>query len=185
MTDTSTELKQTASSVKTVGWICLILGALCMAMPVLVGTYAILMVGMLLFAAGVLRILMALRMESSGHRTFTFVFGGLALLGGGALLANPMLGSAIFTILLATYLAMDGACELIAWFQNRKLGGQGILLIGGIISLLLAVSLWQQFPLSGVWAIGILFGIKLILMGLIMILTGNMVRGVASRVVSA
>jgi uncharacterized membrane protein HdeD (DUF308 family) len=32
---------------------------------------------------------------------------------------------------------------------------------------------WQQFPLSGAWAIGVLLGFKLLLVGMIMIGVGH------------
>jgi uncharacterized membrane protein HdeD (DUF308 family) len=32
--------------------------------------------------------------------------------------------------------------------------------------------IWQQFPLSGAWAIGVLLGFKLLLVGMIMISVG-------------
>jgi uncharacterized membrane protein HdeD (DUF308 family) len=47
--------------------------------------------------------------------------------------------------------------------------GWGWLLFGGIVSILLGIIIWRQFPLSGVFAIGILFGIKLFFNGLLMV----------------
>jgi uncharacterized membrane protein HdeD (DUF308 family) len=39
--------------------------------------------------------------------------------------------------------------------------------------------LWAQFPLSGAWAMGILFGLKLLLIGIIMLTGGSAVRSLA------
>ena len=44
--------------------------------------------------------------------------------------------------------------------------------------------IWKQFPLSGMWAIGILLGIKLCFVGLIMLMGGSPVRSVAPTVSS-
>jgi len=43
------------------------------------------------------------------------------------------------------------------------------------------IMIWGQFPLSGVWAIGILLGIKLVFVGLIMLMGGSAVRSMAKR----
>jgi uncharacterized membrane protein HdeD (DUF308 family) len=41
--------------------------------------------------------------------------------------------------------------------------------------------IWRQFPLSGVWAIGILLGIKLFFVGLTMVTAGSAVRSMAKE----
>jgi uncharacterized membrane protein HdeD (DUF308 family) len=63
----------------------------------------------------------------------------------------------------------------------RPLSGWGWILFGGIVSIWLGVFIWRQYPLSGAWAIGILLGIKLLLVGLIMFMGGSAVRSMANR----
>ena len=41
--------------------------------------------------------------------------------------------------------------------------------------------IWRQFPLSGLWAVGILLGIKLFFIGLIMVTAGLAVRSLAKK----
>jgi uncharacterized membrane protein HdeD (DUF308 family) len=53
------------------------------------------------------------------------------------------------------------------------------MLFGGIVSILLGIMMWRQFPLAGAWAIGILLGIKLFFVGLIMVTTGSTLRSLA------
>ena len=52
-------------------------------------------------------------------------------------------------------------------------------MFGGAISIVLGIMIWRQFPLSGVWAIGVLLGIKLLFGGMIMVAAGSTVRAVA------
>ena len=58
--------------------------------------------------------------------------------------------------------------------------GRAWLLFGGIASILLGTMIWRQFPLSGTWAIGVLLGVKLLIVGTIMIAGGSAVRSFAS-----
>ena len=48
----------------------------------------------------------------------------------------------------------------------------GWLLLHGVIILLLGISIWRQWPLSGAWALGLLVGIRILLSGWSMIALG-------------
>ena len=94
------------------------------------------------------------------------------------LVINLILG-AVLSIILAVYLAIDGVVEIAAALKIRPASGWGCLLAGGIFSLLLGGMIWRQFPLAGAWAIGLLLGIKLVLVGMIMIGVGSITRSKA------
>jgi uncharacterized membrane protein HdeD (DUF308 family) len=72
--------------------------------------------------------------------------------------------------------------ELVSAFQIRPTEGWGVMLFNGIVTLLLGIMIWRQFPLSGAWAVGILFGVKLMLSGWSLIFIGRSVRGAAKAV---
>lgn len=158
------------------GVIGIILGLLAMAAPVLTGLSIGMLLGAFVTVAGIFRIIWAFEATSFGKGVLAFVLGALTLVCGMALLANPMFTAAVLTIILATYFIVDGIFEIALGF-GRKGGGWWV--VAGIVSILLGSMLWAQFPLSGPWAMGILFGIKLIFMGLIMITGGSVIREVA------
>jgi len=54
----------------------------------------------------------------------------------------------------------------------------------GIVGILLAILIWRQWPVSGVWAIGILVGIRLIFGGWGLFALGSAARAVAGAVES-
>lgn len=158
------------------GIIAILLGLLAMLMPGLTGISVIFFIGVIVLAGGITRIIWAFKAGSPGKGVLIFAIGVLTLLCGIALLVNPLLGSGILTILLAVYFVLDGIFEVIAGVQLRPASGWGWMLTGGIVSILLGVIIWRQFPLSGAWAIGILLGIKLFFVGLIMITSGLVVQ---------
>ena len=90
--------------------------------------------------------------------------------------------SGVLAIMLAVYFILDGIGEISAAFQRRPADGWGWLLFGGIVSILLGLMIWGQFPLSGLWAIGILLGIKLFFIGLIMVTAGSVVRSITEKI---
>jgi len=157
------------SRMKVLGAIAITLGILALLVPALTGFSIVILLGVLVLFAGIVRIIWAFQADSLGRGLPVFAIGGLTLLCGIALIANPLFVSGVLTVLLAAYFILDGIFELAASFRVRPERGWGWLLSGGIVSVLLGFMIWAQFPLSGVWAIGILLGIKLLFVGLIMV----------------
>jgi uncharacterized membrane protein HdeD (DUF308 family) len=56
------------------------------------------------------------------------------------------------------------------------------MLANGVITLLLGLMLWKQWPLSGAWAVGVLFGVQLISTGVALLALGSAARGIAKGV---
>lgn len=158
------------------GIIAIILGILAMLAPGITGISVAMVVGSLVVVGGILRMVWAFKASSLGRGILTFAIGCLTFIVGLVMLANPLLTTGVLTLLLAAYFFVDGIFEAIAAFKLRSVTGWGWLLFSGIISILLGILIWEQFPLSGIWAIGTLFGIKLFLVGLMMITFGKEVR---------
>jgi uncharacterized membrane protein HdeD (DUF308 family) len=154
---------------RTFGFVAIGLGILAILAPLAVGVSIVLLVGLLMIAGGLLRFSWAFRSKSLGQDLFGLAIAGLTLLCGVILVTDPIVGSGILTVLLTIYLLADGAIEVATAWRLRPASGWGWLMTGGVLSVLLGLLIWQQFPLSGAWAIGVLLGIKLLLVGMIMI----------------
>ena len=168
--------KTGSTSMTVFGIITIILGMFAMLAPGLTGLSVVLLLGGIVLAAGIVRIIWAFRAGSFGKGLLMFAIGGLTLLCGIVLLAHPLFASGVLTILLAVYFIVDGIFEIVAAVQLHPGAGWGWMLFGGIVSIWLGIIIWRQFPLSGVWAIGILLGIKLFFVGLIMVTGASAVR---------
>jgi len=156
------------------GVISIILGILALMAPAIAGLSVVVLLGMVVLAAGVVRMLWAFGSDG----VWSFALGTLTFLCGLALLANPLFASGVLAIVLAAYFILDGISEIGAGFGGTG-PGRGWLVFAGVVSILLGALIWAQFPLSGAWAMGILLGIKLFLVGLVMIAGGSVVRAVA------
>jgi len=161
---------------KLFGIITIILGILAIAAPLVAGISVAFLVGLFVLAGGVARMIWAFQAGTLGKGLLGFAIGFLTLICGIALVSDPLLASGFLTIMLAAYFLVDGAFEVAAAFQLRPASGWGWLLTGGILSFLLGLMIWQQFPLSGAWAIGILLGVKLLFVGMIMISVDSTTR---------
>jgi len=163
----------------TWGILTMALGVFAMFTPMLTGFSILLLLGILVMAAGLMRMLWAFKAGSVGRGVLMLVLGLLTLAVGLLLVVNPVFAAVSVTILLTIYLVVDGAAELVAGFQLRPAAGWGWLTFGGIVSILLGVMIWRQAPLAGVWAIGLFLGIKLFFVGLMMMTVGGTLRGIA------
>jgi uncharacterized membrane protein HdeD (DUF308 family) len=164
----------------TLGVIAMVLGVLAMLAPALTGFSIILLLGVLVSISGALRMVWAFRSGSVGRGLWSFVIGSLTLLCGVAMLANPLFGSAVMTLVLAVYFLLDGVVEIVVGAGRLGKGG-GLLIFCGLVSLLLAVLIWRQYPLSGAWAMGVLLGIKLLFVGVAMLAGGSAARALTAR----
>jgi uncharacterized membrane protein HdeD (DUF308 family) len=99
--------------------------------------------------------------------------------------SRPIEALASMTLLLAAYLIVSGIVEIFAGFGARPEQGWGWMVASAVVTLLLGLMLWRQFPISGVWAIGTLFGLKLLMTGVSMTSIGMTVRGGVRGVESA
>jgi uncharacterized membrane protein HdeD (DUF308 family) len=181
MTELTTAAKAGGKKMTIFGIIAIILGILCLMAPGLTGISVVTLMGFLVLAAGIVRMIWAFQAGSSSKGVLMFAIGGLTLLCGIALLANPLFASGILSVVLAVYFIFDGISEIVGGIRQRPESGWGWMLFGGIVSIWLGIIIWRQFPLSGVWAIGILLGIKLFFVGLIMVMGGSAVRSIAKR----
>lgn len=162
-----------SSSAKVIGIVTIILGIVALAAPFVVGESTLLFVGLVVTGAGVLRMIWAFRTDSFGSGVWKFLVGVLTLLAGVFILGHPLLASDTLTLILASYLFMDGLVEFIVALTLERSKGKGWLLAGGVLSIFLAWLLFFQAPFSGVIAIGTLMGVKLIFIGLIALLLGT------------
>ncbi len=154
------------------GWVVLITGIISLFSPFVFGVAISILVGGLLAVAGIARLMDALQ----GGGFWSGIFGAMSTVAGLVIMGRPLLGLATLTLVLAVFFLATGISGVIAAIQIRPRQGWGLLLLSGIISAVLAMMIWNQWPLSGRWAVGILVGVQLIFSGMTMIRIGSATR---------
>ena len=161
------------------GIISIIVGIAAIAAPLVTGISIVVTVGIFMVVAGILRMMWAFGAGSFGNGLLAFALGILTLLCGLSLVSQPIFAFAFLTVLIVFYLFADGVAEIAGAFQLSPETGRGWMIIGGILSIILGIMMWQQYPLSGGWAIGIFLGIKLLSIGFSILMVGTGVRTIA------
>ena len=96
---------------------------------------------------------------------FLQLLSGLLYLAAGWMLAtHPELSAIALTLVIAISFVVQGAFRIGAALSTR-IDGWGSLLASGIITLLLGLMIWNEWPLSGVWVIGLFVGIDMFFYG--------------------
>ncbi|MBW2417972.1 MAG: DUF308 domain-containing protein [Deltaproteobacteria bacterium] len=163
------------------GIIQVILGFLAMSAPLYAGVVVIFVVGFFAIAGGVVQMVFAFKAPSFGRGVLRFLLGGLMLLGGLAIEAHPLMGLATMTLMLAMYFIADGITRVVLAFDLRPEQGWSWLVVGGLVSLVLGILLWRQWPLSGAWAVGVLVGVNLMISGWQLIILGPVLEKAAQE----
>ncbi len=149
----------------------LILGIALIVLGLAALTYSIaataigaLVLGFFLVAAGVFYIVGAFFTRCWGGFFLSLLAGVLHLAVGVIFIEHPIDAAIVYTLLLAAFFFVEGLFRIIGAItgQFRQWGWP---LCNGIITLLLGIMIWRQWPFSGLWVPGTLIGIDLIFSG--------------------
>ena len=155
------------------GILTMILGLLAIGSPYFFGTMVSMMVAFMLIGSGVAQTIYAFQAGSLGRGILKFLFGGLTVIVGIVMVGQPGLALATLTMILGVYFLVDGITPITAAFHVKPEQGWTWLLFNGVVTLVLAWMIIGEWPLSGVWAIGILVGVRLLFSGMTMLTLGS------------
>ena len=158
-------LKKHSTFAIVTGIVLVVLGIFAMGSPLFTGVAVAIMVGILMVFSGITRTVFSFGAPTLASGILGVVIGLLTIVAGIVVLAHPLLGLATLTLVLAAYFLIDGVFEIGYAFQLKPTKGWAWTLFSGVVTLLLALMIWLQWPLSGAWAIGLLVGIQIFFAG--------------------
>lgn len=138
-----------------------IVGWSCLATVTFAATWVF---GCMLIASGVLELFSSV---AAGRWTGTLVHllvGVLYTVVGIAIVDQPEISALVLTRIIAVFLVVGGLFRLLSAVIYRYDGWMWML-ISGVISLMLGIMIYREWPASGLWFIGLCVGIDLILNG--------------------
>ena len=178
MAEAPAVLNRLAAGTRYLGFGLIGLGILTMLVPAVSGGAVVVVVGLLLLAAGVVLAVFGWRAWAADKGALWFVVGALTAACGAALVANPVSSLSLVATLVAVYLVAGGVSQLIFGRRFAAEDGQGWVLGDALLSIGLGVAMWTGWPISGVRALGILVGIKLVSSGAVMVRVARALRRV-------
>lgn len=158
-----------SSTFMLIGVALTILGVLLLISPAAVGGAVVRLAALVLVVTGAIQGLHSLRSGTATHRTVSASLGAIVAGVGVLVWFNPELGSGFLTALLMIFFVVHGLSKIVSAIRFRFARRWAWLLISGLISLFFVYLLWNEWPLSGAWAVGVLVGLDLLLTGVAMI----------------
>lgn len=174
-------IRKNSGTATWMGVALLVLGVLSLGAPLIAGVSIAVTMGLMLLVGGVSQLFYAVKAGSFGKGLLVLLMGLVTAVVGIYMVTHPGIALATLTLFLAAWFVAVGACE-IAWsLQLRPISGWSLTLASGLLSLLLGIMIWRQFPMSGAWAVGVLAGIKLVFSGWWLIFLARGARRVAAE----
>jgi len=175
--NTPVDLVRQASTLSIVwGVLLIIFGMLAICSPFLAAVAVNVVIAWLIVLAGVVHLVLAFHAHGAGSMIWKLLVGIAYLCFGAYLIMHPVLGVASLTLILASLFLIEGILDIILFFQMRSMGGSSWVLVDGIITLLLGLLIYLQWPSSSAWAIGTLVGVSMIVSGVTRVMLSLAVR---------
>ncbi len=146
------------------GIILIIFGTIALGSSVFVTLASVLFFGWLLLFMGVIEAVQAFWQRKWGGLFLHLLGGILTAVVGLIIVANPGAGALVLTLVLAVFFMVAGLFRIMAALMMR-FPHWGWLLVSGVITLVLGLLIWRQWPFFGLWVIGLFIGIDMIFCG--------------------
>lgn len=175
----SESLRQHWRWMLSLGILMVVLGMIGLFMAATFTIASVLVFGALLVVGGIAQLVEAFR-ATAWRSTALHMFIALVYIAAGAIaLYDPVAASLSLTLFIAAMLIVAGVLRAVMALQMRPVRGWVWVLGGGILSVLLAVAILVQWPLSGLLAIGLFVALELLIDGWSCVLFAVAARSIA------
>ena len=166
------------------GAVMFICGLLAILLPLASSIAIVIVLAWLILFAGVAHLIFAFQSQSIGAFLWKLLLGLVYGFAGIYMLMHPLLGVVSLTLVLAIFLLVEGVVEIALYFNIRKVPNSGWVLFDGIITLILGLLVWANWPSASAWVIGVLVGISLMFSGISRFMLSLAIRDVSQIVAS-
>jgi uncharacterized membrane protein HdeD (DUF308 family) len=181
MAQNSSDLVRRASTLSLLWGVSLIcLGMLAVASPLVAAVAVNTIIAWLIVFAGVVHLVVAFHSREAGSVIWRLLVGLAYICFGVYLIGRPVAGVATLTLLLASLFLVEGVFDIVLFFRALSTLRSGWILLDGIVTLLVGLMIYRQWPSSSAWAIGTLVGVSLIFSGITRMMVSLAVRKAAA-----
>jgi uncharacterized membrane protein HdeD (DUF308 family) len=173
------EFRRNANWFLALGIILIILGTVALGSSIFVTLATMAFLGWLLVIGGIIEAVQAFWQRQWGGFFLHLLGGVLYVIVGLMIVANPQVGALALTLLIALFFLIAGAFRIIGAVTMRFPEWRWVLL-NGVVTFLLGLLIWKQWPSSALWVIGLFIGIDLIFTGWSWVMLSLTARRLAS-----
>ena len=146
------------------GIVLVVAGTLAIGMPLVASLATALLIGAMLLVGGAAQLVGSFWTREWSGFFLMLLMGVLYVVLGLLFLKRPISALEALTLLLACTLMVGGVFRIVGSLTYR-FPHWGWICAGGVLNLILGILIWQQWPISGFWVIGLFVGIDMIFSG--------------------
>lgn len=146
------------------GVLLIILGLGVMSSSYYATIFSVILFGVFLIGAGIVQIVQAFLAHKWSGFFLTLILGILYLITGFMCVAKPGLAAISLTLWIAAFCFIVGLFRMIISLILRN-DQWGWVFFNGLVTFLLGVMIYSNWPFSGLWIIGLFIGIDMVLSG--------------------
>lgn len=158
------ELRANRNWILVLGIATIIVGLIMIAAPMAANLGTMLLLSVLLIVGGIGQVVGAFWVRRWSGFFLQLLAGVLYLVLGILTFERPLEFSAVLTLLIAALLIVGGIFRIVV-AAALQFEGWGWALLNGVISTILGIMIWRQWPLSGLYVIGLFLGLDLLFQG--------------------
>lgn len=143
----------------------ILLGILAIALPGFFTLSVEFLIAFLFIIGAVVQLARIFQVEGGGAKFATAISAIIYAVIGILLFAYPLIGILSITMLLAILFFAQGLIQIYVGLTSQHIRRWGWWIFSGIISIILALIIWAEWPTSAIWFIGILVGVNLLFYG--------------------
>lgn len=141
-----------------------VFGTIALGSAFFVSVAAVVFFGLLMLGAGLAQVIAAFWSGKWDGFLIHLLVGVLYMVTGYFVVHQPVEATLSLTLLIAAMFFVSGILRIVS-AMTLQFSGWGFVMLNGVISLLLGVMIYRQWPASGTWVIGLFVGIDMIFNG--------------------
>jgi uncharacterized membrane protein HdeD (DUF308 family) len=158
------------------GVVLLLLGVFALGDAVAVTLISTVFIGAMLMVGGVFQVVHAFMVKTWSSFLMNLTGGVLYAIGGVLIMEEPVQGAVVITLFLIVAIVVGGILRIVIALRHREMRSWWLIVLSGLVSFLIGMLLYASLPWSGLWVLGTLVGIELIVQGITWLMFGMTLR---------
>ena len=147
------------------GILFIVLGTIGLGMTAFLTLASVLFFGVLLLIGGIAQAIEVFKAKGWKSIAWHMFIGLLYLVAGATVITDPLGASIALTLVIGVAILVAGVMRVMMAFQIKGTKGWGWTLASGVISVILGLMILAEWPVSGLWIIGLFVAIEMIVHG--------------------
>lgn len=158
------QLKENSNIFFLLGISLTIIGSLAVIFSYASTIFSVLYLGAFLIVLGCIEGFQSFKLHKWSNFFLHLFLGILYIIAGFFIISDPTMNAITLTLFLAIFFVVSGIAKVI-FSLTQHIPHKGWLALNGVLTTILGILIWNQWPFSGFWVIGMFVGIDTIFTG--------------------